>query len=83
MTVEILTAALVLVLGLITTGAAFVGILGSVDAIRFVRCENCDRLNMVRVRAALPVMECRHCSHAHALHWPDALRWHHVTAPRH
>ncbi|HKD97253.1 MAG TPA: hypothetical protein VKB69_06560, partial [Micromonosporaceae bacterium] len=70
---------LVVILGIIVTGTAFIGLLGVIGALRFARCENCDRLEMLTSRQMLH--PCMHCRHERLFHPVEALHLYGAHVP--
>lgn len=76
MPIEVVTAILVGLLAVVTVLAAYIGILGLVNAITLARCKSCGRLELRRGDAA---DYCAHAAHHHvvaaafhAMHVPHA-----------
>jgi hypothetical protein len=75
--VEVLVVVLIVGLGVVTTIAAYVGLLGMVDAARVVRCDRCGHLGLTST--GRPLRTCAYCQHGRLLHPLYTL--HHVHDP--
>ncbi len=73
---QVLTIFVIVVLGTLTTGAIYLGLLNWIGAFYVVRCKTCHHLT--GSTAKLPAGSCPHCRHPHlthplyAAHHPDA-----------
>jgi DNA-directed RNA polymerase subunit RPC12/RpoP len=63
---EALISVLVAVAFLLGTAALWIGFLGVIGAVRFVRCEECGRIELVSTAA--PARACLRCRHRRLLH---------------
>jgi hypothetical protein len=72
--VEVLTAALVAALALVTLLVMCEGLGGILGMIRFARCNRCGHLGMTS--ATEPIRACIRCRHGHLLHPLLALHHH-------
>lgn len=75
MVVEVVTAVLVVVLGLATLVVAYIGVLGLTGALNLARCERCNKLLVIRTDAAPGT--CTYCRHDRLLHPMHAVRQEH------
>jgi hypothetical protein len=72
--IVVVTGVLVVGLAIVTTAAAYVGLLGIAGAVRFVRCDRCGHLGMTSVSE--PLRSCASCRHGRLLH--PLLALHHA-----
>ena len=69
--VDVLTAALVLVLGIVTMMAIYIGIMGMLGVTRLTRCDTCGHLGVTP--ADEPLLTCTYCRHERLLHPVHAM----------
>lgn len=82
MTVEVLTAILVALVGLVSAAMLILGVGASIGVLRFGRCERCEHLAVASGGA--PLHTCAYCEHQRLMH-PLATLHHHparTAAPR-
>ena len=77
--VDIVGIALVMVLGVATTAALYLGLLGALGAVRMVRCDRCRKWGWTST--SQPLRSCPRCRHGNLLHTVVTL--HHLYESRH
>jgi DNA-directed RNA polymerase subunit RPC12/RpoP len=63
---EALISVLVVVVFILATAALWIGFLGVIGAVRFVRCEECGRIELAPT--SVPTRACLRCRHRRLLH---------------
>lgn len=76
MVIEILTAILVIALGVATVIAAYIGLLSFSGVVRLARCPRCNHLAVTSAGGSPRL--CSHCRYVHMRHPLDTLRQAHT-----